>query len=266
MRRIVVTPAGRERYLDILYRHLDKQKTSFDEWILLVNTSVPRDIEYCERLAATHDWIRTAYADGSDPSIGNRNIHKFLNQFCRDGDAMYLRLDDDVCYLAPGFVDNMFEFRQTHPEYFLVYANIINNAILSCIHQELGNFTYHRQCGYKCMDDVGWKDTFFAPVLHDAFLENPTDPKWTSFEPRVADKYERISINAICWFGKDLREPVDQDEEQWLSVEYPFKIKRHNIINSKALCVHFAFHPQRDELERIGNRLERYAELANKSC
>jgi hypothetical protein len=32
------------------------------------------------------------------------------------------------------------------------------------------------------------------------------------------------------------------------------------------LCVHFAFHPQRDELERIGNRLERYAELANKSC
>ena len=156
MRRVIVTPAGRKRYLEVLYEHLKRHRDSFDEWLLLVNTADPADIGFCERLAARNqEWIDTRYAQGSDPSKHNLNIHLFLNEFCRDPDAAYLRLDDDVCYLAPGFVEEMFRFRQAHPEPFLVYGNIINNAIVSWLHQKLGNFAYKEHSKYYFIDDVG---------------------------------------------------------------------------------------------------------------
>jgi len=37
MKRILVTPAGRKKYLEILFNHLKNLKNEFDEWILRVN-------------------------------------------------------------------------------------------------------------------------------------------------------------------------------------------------------------------------------------
>lgn len=264
VRRVVVTPAGRARYLGVLFEHLARQRERFDEWVLLVNTGVPSDIGMCERLAVRNDWIRTKYAD-IDPSRGCLyNIHKLLNEHCRDEDAVYLRLDDDVVYLAPDFVESMFDFRLANPAYFLTYGNIINNAVLSWVHQKLGNFAYSGQhSGYSCMDAVGWKDPLFACAIHEAFLADPTDPKWSSFDRWVASEYERVSINAVCWFGKDLAAcPVGEDEEQWLSVDRPRVLSRPNAACGAAVCVHFAFHPQREYIERETDLLERYARLA----
>lgn len=263
MRRIVVTPAGRARYLAILYEHLKRQRDSFDQWLLLMNTASPEDIGFCERLAARNeDWIDTRYAQGSDPSQLNMNIHRFLNQFCRDEDAVYLRLDDDVVYLSPGFVEAMFAFRLDHPRYFLVYGNIINNAVVSWLHQKLGNFEYSAHSGYECTDAVGWKDPEFAEALHREFLRNPQDPKWTAFRAWVASEYERVSVNAVSWFGKDLLEqPVDADEERWLSVERPRQLRRPNVILGQAVCAHYAFHVQREHLDAT-DLLDAYRALA----
>ena len=38
MKRIIVTPAGRKRYLAILIKYLVKQKHSFDSWQIWCNT------------------------------------------------------------------------------------------------------------------------------------------------------------------------------------------------------------------------------------
>lgn len=262
MKRIVVTPAGRKRYMELLYRHLSKQRDSFDQWVILVNTSNTEDIGYCERLAGRNeDWIDTRYATGSDPGRGNLNIFRFLNEFCSDPDAMYLRLDDDVVYLAPDFVRNMFAFREANPEYFLTYGNIINNSIISWIHQKRGNFSYPVHSAYTCLCDVGWKDPKFAEQLHAAFVESPTDPKW-QFGTWIASDYDRISINAISWFGRELAEaPVAEDEELWLSVLRPRELGRKNAINGDAVCAHFAYHTQREHLDAI-DMLGRYAKLA----
>ncbi len=263
MRRVIVTPAGRKRYLEVLYKHLKNQRDSFDEWLLLVNTSDPADIGYCERLAARNeDWIDTRYAQGSDPSKHNLNIHMFLNEFCREPDAVYLRLDDDVCWLAAGFVEEMFQFRLANPEPFLTYGNIINNAIVSWIHQKLGNISFERHSKYNCTDDIGWKDPRFAEHVHTEFLKSPSDPKWL-FGTWVATEYERISVNAVCWFGKDLADKaVDADEELWLSVIRPRELSRPNAINGQAVCVHFAFGTQRDYLEKETKVLDQYRSLA----
>jgi hypothetical protein len=261
MRRVVVTPAGRRRYLELLHRHLRAQCDHFDQWILLMNTRDPADVDYCERLAADEAWIETRYAEGSEPRLGNANISRFLNQFCRDPDTVYLRLDDDIVYLDPTFVDTMFRFRINNPGYFLTYGNIINNAILTWVHQKLGNIELHKHTRYACMCDVGWRDPTIAVGLHTEFLRDPASPKWR-FARWVATEYERISVNAISWFGKDLCESeVQIDEEMWLSQTRPRQLGRPNAVCGSAVCAHFAFHPQRDALDRAG-LLDLYARLA----
>lgn len=254
-----MTPAGRSRYLAILFDHLYMQTASFDEWHLLMNTSDVRDIAYCERLCMSNPWIQTKYARGSDPASANLNIHRFLNEFCRDPDAVYLRLDDDIVFLSESFVATMFDFRLEHPDPFLVYANIINNAVVSWIHQKLGNFRFAVHSGYSAIDDVGLHDPEFAAALHSEFLRSHDDPKWL-FDRWLATEYERISINAVSWFGQDLNEPVEADEEHWLSVARPKELSRPNMICGSAVCVHFAFQPQRATLDSCG-LLDRYARL-----
>lgn len=260
--RVVVTPAGRERYLRLLHRHLAAQRDSFDTWVLLANTAVPSDLEYLEKLARENEWVEVRHADGSNPHEGNLNIHRLLNQFCRDPDAVYLRLDDDIVYLAPGFVETMFAYRLAHPEPFLVYGNIINNAILSHVHTKLGNLRCSRHPGYSCMDPVGWADPAIAREVHDQFLRCPVDPKWI-FGTWVASEYERISINCISWFGRDLvDEGVGVDEEHWFAVHRPSQLGRPNVVCGAAVCVHFAFYTQRPALEEHGDVLLRYEALA----
>lgn len=263
-RRVVVTPAGRRRYLDLLYRHLKAQRGSFDTWLLLVNTGDPADIGFCERLAARNeDWIETRYATGSEPSRGNLNIHKFLNEFCADVDVTYLRLDDDVVYLAPGFVDRMFAFRESNPSYFLTYGNVINNAVVAWIHQKLGTFgAPGRHSRYDCMCDVGLKDPAFAESLHRAFLARPEPSAW-SFGRWVLTEHERCSVNAVCWFGADLAAaPVGEDEEQWLAVVRPRETSRVNAVCGDAVCVHYAFAPQRAHLDALVEVMDGYRALA----
>ena len=263
-RRVVVTPAGRKPYLELLAAHLAAQKDDFDEWWLLVNTEDVRDIGFCERLACRNEpWVQTKYASGSRPGEKNMNIHRFLNEFCRDPECVYLRLDDDVCYLAPGFVREMFEFRAANPEYFLVYGNVVNNAAFSWVHHKLGAVpATSPPPSYACMCDVGWKDPAFAEKVHRAFLEDPQDPAWRSFPRWVMTDSERVSVNAVCWDGSALAEhQVGADEEQWLSVDFPRSQGLHNAACGAALCVHFAFHTQRARLEDT-DLLDRYRALA----
>ena len=58
MKIIVVTPAGRERYLKILLKNLEKQKNDFDEWHLWENTRNKEDEKYIRNLEKEYDWIK----------------------------------------------------------------------------------------------------------------------------------------------------------------------------------------------------------------
>lgn len=263
MKRIVVTPAGRQRYLELLVRHLASQKTDFDEWQLWMNTTEVADIEFGESLAARYDWITTVYIPAYGPQT-NRNICKFFPGQAADPDAVYVRLDDDVVWLSPTFLKSIFTYRIANPAPFLVYANIINNAVISYLHQHGGNVTSDKVARYECMDEVGWRDPAFAESLHRAFLERPGDPCWSFFERWVLPHYERVSINAISWLGSDFAQfqgVVGDDEEQWLSCDKPRQLGRPNVILGSAVCVHFSFYTQRPHLDST-DVLAGYAALA----
>ncbi len=267
-RRIVTSPAGRRRYLGLLAAHLAAQKGDFDEWHLWCNTGDSQDVRFMDDLAARHDWIKVVHAEGLDPARGSANIHRFF-QGCAEPGTAYLRLDDDVVWLEPGFVGKMFAFREQNPQYFLVYANIVNNAVIAHLHDRAGRVSSASgRAAYTCMCPVGWKSPEYALDLHTAFLRSlragATDDWHSSFDRWELHGFERVSINAIAWLGEEFAAfggVVGEDEEQWLAVDKPRQLNKMNCIFGGALCAHFAFFTQRDLLDRSG-LLDRYAAAA----
>jgi hypothetical protein len=249
MRRIIVTPAGRACYLRLLSRHLAAQKAHFDEWRVWVNTDTPEDLQYLQELSEKYDWVKLIPL--CVPFNRNMTIYSFYKD-CLDSDAVYLRLDDDVIWLEANFVSKMFTFREQRKEFSLVFANIVNNAIISHIYQRSGLLDCrHGKCVYNCTDHVGWHSAEFAMYLHEQFLQDLRRgeiSRWRCFPEWHLHDFERVSINSISFFGADMVKfdgEVLPDEEPWMACYLPQQLNKIAAINGNALCVHFAFGPQR---------------------
>jgi len=263
MRRVIVTPAGREKYLEILFLYLkrDYELGHFKEWHLWMNTVNQEDIDYMEGLAKEYDWVRVIPL--SIPHAGSLSIHSFyrMPDYC-DEDSVYLRLDDDICFVDNLAIERMFQFRLNNPQYFLTFGNIVNNAICGHIHQRMRLVPKDEGInGYSCMDFTGWKNPLFAELVHETFFKNYFFRDVYHFRPWELFHYERFSINCISWLGKDFAKfkgEVYYDEEAWLSETKPIMEERPCCICGNALFVHFAFYTQREYLEEHTDLLQRY--------
>lgn len=262
---IIVTPAGRRRYLEILYKYLNSQKTDFSEWHLWVNTTNQDDIDYMHNLASNNSWIKCINARW--PINGNMSIGPFF-EFTKDINTIYIRLDDDIVYLEPGFIYKMKTARESFRTPLFMYPNIINNAIISHLHRSL--IDYPNATKYECMDDVAWKDPKFCEQIHRTFIESVKSSsldKWrTTFTRHMPINFARVSINCISWFGSDMKNiirTIRGDEEEYISNRAPRLHNRPNIIVNDPICVHFAFYTQREYIEEHTDILEQYRQLAS---
>jgi hypothetical protein len=249
--------------MELLHGHLAAQRDAFDEWFLLLNTADAADIAYCEALAAAHpDWISVKRAPNSRPEAGNANLPQFYDKFCTEPGTAYLKLDDDICYLSPSFVETIFAFREERPWYAAVFGNIVNNAALTWMHWKLGNFKSPRPLVYACGCPGGWSDPAVAIALHETFLRTPRAPSWAGFDRLELTDRERVSINAICWFGEALAAsgPCGADDEAWFCADFPRAEDTVNAVCGAAVCAHFAFYTQRAALDAT-DLLDRYALL-----
>lgn len=277
----VVTPAGRRRYLEILSRYV-LGAPCVDEWQLWMNTNSQEDRDWLWFLSSAGSGKILQRITEGDPSKGNANIHTFYPH-AAESDTLYVRLDDDIVWLAPDFFEQLFTTRLSSPNNFLVSANVVNNAICDHLHQRTGALGFqHGAVGYLCMDPVGWKSPEHAEYVHRSFLEAAQDegryydgehlwpchqrwqrwqlPDWTLFQG------ERFSINAICWFGEDMQKVlklggVGLDEEANLTCSFPLHLQKWNKIAGKAVCSHFAYHTQRLHLDQT-DLLDQYRKLA----
>jgi hypothetical protein len=249
-RVVAVTPAGREKYLEILAPYLIKCDL-IDEWRLWVNTTNSSDIEYMRSLSLNNQKVTLEYNKPEFP-IGimplGYTIHQFYRNCC-DPKTIYIRFDDDICWINITSIDNLLFCRLNNNNNFLVFANIINNAITSHLYQRFGYIRYNKIITYLCMDSIGWGCPEFGEWVHRTFLANgwPHMPDWE------LNIYERFSVNCFAFFGRDFAQfagHVGQDEEVWLSVVKPHELQRPNLICGTAPMAHFAFYTQRDYLER----------------
>jgi hypothetical protein len=274
-RVVAVTPAGRKCYLELLVPQLLRYAADglLDEYQLWVNTTNADDIAYMEALAAAHPHvIRLRRLPPDVPHNGSLSIHWFFRECIEDG-TVYVRFDDDIVLLDDANSFRRFlDFRIRHPEYFLVYASILNNAVNAHILQRLGKLDIPaggKVAGYACMDAVGWNDGDFAARVHDQVLAAAGacgnlrkfrhDGEWKLFYYG-----ERVSINCIAWLGREFRAlcggVVGLDEEHELSVKMPQQLRRMNTVYGGYCVVHYGFYTQRARLNELGY-YERYAAL-----
>jgi len=268
MKRILVTPAGRKRYLELLYLHLLNLRNEFDEWVLWVNTNVKEDILYIEELEKNNDFIRL---QRSKMDFGFYEVSSAIYHFfkeAQDENSVYIRLDDDIIYIEPNSLKDLFNFRIENPQYFLVHGNIVNNSICSHLHQNKGLFfDTELNFGYSFVDENGWKNPIGGEYILRKFLNLYNDNKISEFflENWVLKDYVRCSVNVISWLGSEFKKfnaHVDREEESWLTVTIPKKIKKPNIIFGNSLFVHYSYLKQRSHMDKT-DILEKYKTIAN---
>jgi hypothetical protein len=262
-KRIITTITHRIDTINILAKHLTKQRSSFDEWHIWFNSF---DQELKHQLSRLNAYIFSP--KNSNPLDKLDNLHKFYKEDGVDPNANYLKLDDDIVWMEPNFINKMFDYREQYSEkYFLIYPNIINNGILSNIQMRFGNIPWNDRCWYNFMDSVGWGNPIFAENLHNLFLQAIKNKSYNTwhFNKWVLDYKEQLSINAISWTGKDFQtfgSTITGNDEFWINVYGPSILNKPSVILGDMICVHYAFHPQKSHLDTT-NILEEYEKLAN---
>lgn len=258
---IVTTPAGRERYMDILKKYI-LENDLIDEWHIWQHTNNESDIKYFNKLATQNSKIRIIKLD--EP-LNKPKYHKFL-RLCKEKNTVYVRIDDDIVWIENQALQKLIQYRLDNPKPFLVFGNIINNSICDYIHQRKGAFSCNEILGHVCMDKNGWLNAQIAEKKHNNFLKKLSENNLQEFyfDKWVLVGYERFSVNVVCWTGEDFLSfdgKVGDDEEEWLSTDGPKMFGRPNEICGQSLFCHFAYNTQRQYLDST-NLLNEYQKLA----
>ena len=268
-RVVVVTPAGRRRYLEILRRYVEHSPL-VDAWHLWVNTTDEEDLGYLSSMTRIRKSTFTVRVNAGDPSLSVNNICNFYPH-AASRDTVYVRLDDDVVWLASNFFEALLKRRWKEDD-LLTSASVINNPLPDWLRQRSGCIPSQLRLGadLAIRQNVGWLSQESAELIHRqllAELESHKYPNhWQTQDWRCLGN-ERFGSNAFAWLGEDMSDAVNTmggvgvDEEHWLTQIWPLKTGRFNAICGSALCSHFAYAPQRKHLEEVG-LLKRYAKIA----
>lgn len=273
MRLITVTPAGRRPYLEILANYLLRRRDVISEHRWWLNTRRPEDVAYIYQLADRYpDFFRVETKPVGPLDRIGYSIWRYMCD-CTEPDTIYIRLDDDICYMSDDALVQLRDERLRQREPLLVLGNIVNNAVCSHFHQRAGLLP--RSWGSvdnDCCDPRGWGSGAFARRVHRRFLKDLAARRetWWKQAELPIDGTARFSINAICWFGEDFRgvpevESRTADEEPFLTDELPKRLGRPNVVCPQALFAHYAFFTQRPYLETTSPEiLARYRHISQR--
>ncbi len=262
---VCVTPAGRRRYLELLVPQI-LSSSLVDEYHLWENTTDCSDVQYLHSLQKSSSKVHVIKPTILPPGPVTSICQFFKNSI--DPQTIYIRFDDDIVYIEPNFFERFLKFRIENPQFFLVFPNIVNNAICTFVQAVKGTIDPGLKIMPWCFEPTAWENPRFAEQLHRKFLQAVAGGK-------IADWYFgvrmlslcRISINCMSWFGRDFAAfngEVDSDEEQYLSVIKPSQINQLNCICGDIIVSHFAFRPQRKHLDST-DLLECYESLRTKA-
>lgn len=248
------TAAGRRRYMQYLVP-LVLACDEIDRYDIWVNTHNGADIEFFRKLAEEFPKVNLVWQpDGIVDGINSINA---LYRQCVDEDTVYFKLDDDLLWIEPGGLKRMIDFRIDHQEYFLVSPLVINNALSTYLLEACDRIKLDSYYNSDAAHPVLWRSGEFAVQLHQWFIDGYLSTgEWDRLHVGAHPvSMTRFSINAILWFGRDLKTidgDVPGDDEEFLSVLYPARTGRTSCWNGDVVASHFAFYPQRARLDASG--------------
>lgn len=266
MKLIVVTPAGRERYLRLL-SHYVLGSPEVVEWQLWDNCRNESDRKYLRELAAGDPRCSIKELPGAD---GGFAIIGDFFRFCDDPDALYLRLDDDIVYAEPGFFE-AFKARAIAARGSALWFAplIINNTICGSMLKNLSNVVIKGPISCQAMCPYAWAHASFPKALHPVFIDAVRRGRLDDFRtPDREIRLSRFSINAIAFFGADILRLGELffrhggAEEEWYSAVLPAKLDSCGRVFGNLVVSHFSFYTQERKLLQT-DILDAYYRLAS---
>lgn len=287
---VAYIPFGREETVSILFPYMERDWNAgvIDELMLCMNTEVHQESDraYAYKLALEHDWVNTYERPGSS-GAGAMDVPpewltgplkpKQLNTgrfffYMQDPDTTYIRMDDDIVWVAPHAIENMVARLGQKGRPLAVFPVIWNNAVSTWWLQKEDHFLIPEEprVSRNAVDPIGWGSPKFAGVMHDAlltFLESGADlGKLNMDATYTLPARQQFSVSSFAISGKEyekLNGVIDYpEEEHWLTQFKTTQTSRSNIIAGDAWVSHFSFYPQREYLLRKTDALERYRALA----
>lgn len=259
----VVTPAGRKKHLAVLKQYVYREMAAglVDEWQLWKNTGVPEDVAYLDEMAAENSRVNVI--DIGLTEFSAFNIYKFY-QYTVEDDTVYLRFDDDIVWVQGNAMRKLVLARLQHLRPFVVSANIVNNTLISWIHQDIGALDKeHGLANFTRMDEVAHKNELFAENTHQTFMRRHQEGSLNAYyyPDRLLMGFDSFSISCFAYFGHDLQPIDNSDEELWISSLRPQATNRPCLLLGDALVVHYGYHTQRPVLEQKPYLFDFYASL-----
>lgn len=137
---------GRRDRVEILHRYLLRNlKVNgglLDKVIFVVYAAMEDDLRYLNELVEKHAPFYVI------PPVEGRRLAKIYS-VCTDPETIYLKLDDDLVYISDEAIPDMVRERLRGRCSF-VSANVVNHAILSAVHQDIGAIR-----NFFPLDDMG---------------------------------------------------------------------------------------------------------------
>lgn len=268
---IVCIPSGRYKYLRILLPYLLNEQNSkiVDEVQLWVNTNAEIDLAYFEKVEQNFTIVKRVFVRGTlknDVHQFNDYVYRFYKN-CTSPDTVYVKMDDDICYVHHDFLENFVKITiECEQSNLACVGNVFNVPYVTKLLQEkgvitdvAGKSTGDPRCPIACVDGK------FAANIHDQFLNLIEQ---NQIEKLFFDSHNlkgRQRIGAMAWTGKNFAlfngEVLPSDEVD-LTTTIPNKLGMPLHIVGNAVVSHFAFSHQRDFLESKTDVLERYLRLS----
>lgn len=257
---IAVVPAGRQATLQLLVPHLLAASDLIDECHLWVNTIVRSDLVYLESLEAQQPGFFRRIPSRV-PVDGNKSVACFYGPDYRKREKIYIKLDDDIVWMAPDAIRNLLEFRTRNPQYFLVFSDIWNNQLCDHLHQRTGLLPDEPFIDWNCGGNT-WSDGRAAERIHRHLLQflsaDNAVKDLCAFERWHLRQTERCSINLVCWLGEDLSSLLPDglhgplptgDDEHYFCCVAPRQLGKSNVICGNSTVAHYSFGPQKSYLD-----------------
>jgi hypothetical protein len=260
---IVVTPAGRARYLTLLSSFIVSDPSVY-KWQLWDNCRDPRDREFINELATKNPKVEIVKLQNSKGD--NRSINQYYSTLS-DPEAFYIKMDDDIVFIDRGFFERFLSKAEKQRGTAVWFSPlVINNAICTWLLKYAGNVKIAQSISCQANDPISWKSPEFCEHLHKLFLTIVSDKKLDKI--RLADftvSLSRFSINCIGFFGNDRAKlgdvfcPLGVDDEEYISAVLPMKAGLPGRVIGSEIISHFSYFTQEKHLLRTNILSDYYA-------
>lgn len=279
MTPISFTFTGRTQFMKLLVPYLlrEREASGLAKHIWFLHTNNQADIDFAVQTTKDHPGFFEVLDTGIRPNYHTHLYHTAYKHFTQPG-QIYVKLDDDICFIEKGALGRLAKFKQDNPEYFLALANTVNNGICAHLHQKFG--------ALRAPDVFWWKQDNNTDIIntsptgeasmcriHQSFFEN-----WESQQLDLYKFYKWVlwpkafwfSINMFAVTGDDLKmlghrlDHCTQSDERFLTEVATEMLNKVNCIYGDALVAHYSFRIQNRIIDRHPELLARYGKICAK--